>query len=515
MFNLLPPYHTYHASIKRYHSLLDLMERGFMTPSFLSTFIMYLVLPAKFIKHEPSKTNSDAEKISAWKQKYIDSSKTSFKSVMYWHIDDLEFKFKLSFLPGECETLHMMSKIPDSRYVIYYPGNAQDAMNPDFIYHFLQWRGGYSNYIFWNYPGTGLSKSWTNSVDDLFNAGYQQVKNLMSRGVAAENITLYGFSLGGGVATHVARRLHEENHPVNLVVERSFSIFSYVPNTIFNHLTPPAFEDVTRLRRRVLLSAIISFALTGIALGTTIAGLMSSVGLLIANVIDAVGIVADFSLYLIGLIIQVITCAIGEIFAYPVYFLSDDMSHGIRSAFKQIGSILSSPLLNVGAVIQEFFSDLASLVDGILFFMSGLVGGMIGLAGLIGGVLTGFIIGAVLMIQEFWTDNPVTISLTPAMMALAYSACFEINSVYQMQRLLQARERLDHQSSIQVINTLDDIIIKPQVSLNAGLALKLGQNDRVNEIQYKHPIESIWYQSGGHDRKMDRRIPFSHEPQFN
>lgn len=511
MFNLLPPYRSHQASIKRYHSLLDLMERGFMTPSFLSTFIMYLVLPAKFIKHEPQKTNSDDEKISAWKHNYIDSSEKFFNSAMYWRIYDLEIKFKLSFLPGESETLCMASKIPDSRYVIYYPGNAQDAMNPDFIYHFLQWRGGYSNYIFWNYPGTGLSEGWTNSVDDLFNAGYQQVKNLMSMGVTAENITLYGFSLGGGVATHVARQLHEENHPVNLVVERSFSVFSYVPNTLFN----TAFEDATMLKRRVVLSAVISFALTGIALGTTIAGLVSSVGLLIANVIDAVGIVADFSLYLIGVIIQEITCAIGEIFAYPVGFLSDDMSSGIRSAFKQIGYLLSSAFLNAGSIIQEFFSDLASLVDGIFFFMSGLVGGMIGLAGLIGGVLAGLIIGAVLLIQEFWTDKPVTISLTPVIMALAYSACFEMNSVYQMQRLLQARERLDHQSSIQVINTLDDVIIKPQVSLNTGLALNLGKNDSVNGIRYKHPIESIWYPSGGHDRKMDRRIPLSHDPQFN
>lgn len=84
------------------------------------------------------------------------------------------------------------------------------------------------NYIFWNNPGAGNSVGGDHSANDLFKAAYQQAMRLLDQGIFAKDITLRGLSLGGGVATLVARQLHENGHLVNLEVDRSFALVAAV-----------------------------------------------------------------------------------------------------------------------------------------------------------------------------------------------------------------------------------------------------------------------------------------------
>ncbi|EHL32764.1 SidE phosphodiesterase domain-containing protein [Legionella drancourtii] len=84
-----------------------------------------------------------------------------------------------------------------------------------------------------NMPGIGNSKGSSTYAADLVTVTTDIVKNLIHRGVKPENILLKGHSLGGAIATLTVANLHQENHPVRLFVDRSFSSLSNVMSDKF------------------------------------------------------------------------------------------------------------------------------------------------------------------------------------------------------------------------------------------------------------------------------------------
>lgn len=80
-----------------------------------------------------------------------------------------------------------------------------------------------SNVVGFNYRGVGQSTGQPRSKDDLVTDGIAQVQRLLNEGVSSKNITLYGHSLGGSVASLVAQYFHGQGHPINLFNDRSFS----------------------------------------------------------------------------------------------------------------------------------------------------------------------------------------------------------------------------------------------------------------------------------------------------
>ncbi|CDZ79463.1 Alpha/beta hydrolase family protein [Legionella massiliensis] len=79
------------------------------------------------------------------------------------------------------------------------------------------------NVVGFNLRGVGNSTGHPQSKQDLVNDGIAQIQRLLDAGVSAENITLKGHSLGGGISTLVADHFHKQGYKVNLFNGRSFS----------------------------------------------------------------------------------------------------------------------------------------------------------------------------------------------------------------------------------------------------------------------------------------------------
>lgn len=80
----------------------------------------------------------------------------------------------------------------------------------------------------YNYRQTGLSTGTLHTEEDLIKDGERIIEHIHSGrdiNVPYENITLHGYSFGGGVATKVAEKYARKDRPVTLSVcnERSFS----------------------------------------------------------------------------------------------------------------------------------------------------------------------------------------------------------------------------------------------------------------------------------------------------
>jgi len=83
-----------------------------------------------------------------------------------------------------------------------------------------------ANVIAFNYRGVGNSKKTPESSQDLVTDGIAEVQRILDQGVEAKHIVLDGLSLGGGVATLVAKHFHDKGIKVNLFNDRSFSSVS-------------------------------------------------------------------------------------------------------------------------------------------------------------------------------------------------------------------------------------------------------------------------------------------------
>ena len=445
--------------LKLYDALSGLAERGGMTPTALSSLGMLVILPAQLIvNNRPALENDEngfCTKESLFKR-LPDSNQTQARS----NNNPLKTHTLKSLSVNGLETLEAMQKeqVHNQQYEIFYCGNGQDAMNFMLASSRISQKPN-RNYIFWNYPEVGHSQGKTHSAYDLFKAGYQQAKRLIDdKGIPAENITLHGFSLGGGVATHVACQLHEEGHRVNLEIDRSFArIASFLPAKLKRSLT----NETTAKQSPYapLITSIVAFAVSGFALGTTLAGLVSSLGLLVASMIAAIG-------YMLALGIQALGC--------------------VQTA-SGINTICSSL-----ALYSQMTVNCIAIITGIL----------VAIGGLIAGVLVGLVFGALLSIQLLWTEQPLTMPMTPAFSALLYSLCCEMDSVSAMQRLLKADSRTEHPAKISVTNVLDDEVIDTAASLNMGLGLKPGKQPENENQPLKAKVSSFWYRSGGHNGSL-------------
>jgi len=78
--------------------------------------------------------------------------------------------------------------------------------------------------IAFDYRNVHYSQGRVYSKQELLNDGIAQVQRLLNAGVAAENITLHGLSLGGGLASLVAAHFHSQSpaQKVYLVADRTF-----------------------------------------------------------------------------------------------------------------------------------------------------------------------------------------------------------------------------------------------------------------------------------------------------
>ncbi|MBA3660300.1 MAG: alpha/beta hydrolase [Gammaproteobacteria bacterium] len=137
------------------------------------------------------------------------------------------------------------SSVAEKHYIIKFNGNGmlyQDVLaNCARDADQLQ-----ATVIAFNYRGVGSSSGIPKSIEDLVNDGIAQVQRLLDHGVDAKKITLDGLSLGGAVATLVAKHFHDQKQRVYLWNDRSLSSISKAATGLFllSDL-PPMLQDTS------------------------------------------------------------------------------------------------------------------------------------------------------------------------------------------------------------------------------------------------------------------------------
>jgi pimeloyl-ACP methyl ester carboxylesterase len=90
--------------------------------------------------------------------------------------------------------------------------------------------------VLFDYSGVNGSKGWAHNTQTLLNDGIVQVNHLLKQGVKPENIILYGWSIGGAIASLVADYFHQQQRTVYLFNDRSFSNLSFTAVGIVKEL---------------------------------------------------------------------------------------------------------------------------------------------------------------------------------------------------------------------------------------------------------------------------------------
>lgn len=467
--------------------LFDLAERGFMSPSLLSDLIMKFILPAQ---------DSIVKNIPLAKQNIIKSltTRSSTSEPLWVPAANLLQKNHTLHLSSrnELEILEATNNNNSKEYVIYFCGNEIDAVSISTIYT-LTHQYPEKNIIFWNYPNVGTSKGAVHSPQDLFKAGFGIANDLLNRGIAAENITLHGYSLGGGVATHVARWLHEKNHLVHLTVDRSFGQISSV---VLEHIN----ANLSGKTYAPLLTSIMSISLLGISLGTTTSGILASLCALPVKTLQTLALIIQFCTEAIGIICKNLISLIGQIIAFPFSFVSEWLSDIIKDFFNFIGEFLELRFYLISLEIGLIVKGISWLMDNMMNLILSIAGGTIAFAGALAGAIVGLFVGAILSLQNLWTEKPYTIPLALALKAVLRSTCCEIDSVDEMHRLLNADQKPENNGktkpNITVINTKDDQVIPVEASLNKEL---FPRKDSLSTL----PIQSFWYRTGDHCNALE------------
>lgn len=110
--------------------------------------------------------------------------------------------------------------------------------------------------IGFNYRNTGNSIGILRTKDDLVNDGIAQVQRLLDSKVDPHHIVLKGYSLGGAIATLVAKHFHEQDLTINVFSDRSFSnITNFVVGGIRRGSTIPN----ENLERETIRGKILGF----------------------------------------------------------------------------------------------------------------------------------------------------------------------------------------------------------------------------------------------------------------
>lgn len=496
-----------------YETLSGLVERGLMTPSYLSRLVMSAVLPAQFIVEKKQPLENDKHGFctvaSLFNRANLDDYYFNEFKTTYYDVMAATHTFTALFVNG-LETLAVKQKKQqkNQQYEIFYCGNAQDAMLFTTAYNCISAEPN-KNFILWNYPGVGFSIGGAHSKHHLSKAGYQQAKRLIEQGIPAHNITLHGLSLGGGVATSVARQLHEEGHLVHLKIDRSFArIASVIPAILARAMSK---NDSTKQSSYApLITSTVALALAGVALGTTFAGFVASVGLVTASTTASIGYMAAYCLQAVGFLLQQIMRVISEMIALPFSFFSQTISDDIKSLCKNIADCLAYSFNLTAYTINALCSVIASFIADAVNLLGSIVGGAMAIGGLVGGSVAGLVFGALLSIQLLWTEKPLTMPMVPSFSAALYSSCCEMDSVSEMHRLLKADNKLEHRTikpaKISVTNVIDDEVIDVAASLNIGLGLKPGKQSEEEHPPLKEKITSFWYRRGGHNDRLDELI---------
>ncbi|MDF1645542.1 MAG: hypothetical protein P1U61_00975 [Legionellaceae bacterium] len=422
-------------------SLSTLKTRWGMAPNqlshFLGSYLMQPILPALRTNTVGHKTYHEQD----------------YKSRGLYHVD--KNTYQITNIHG-AQTLTVT--VPDAKqHIVYFGRNSQDSLSPYFVQEVLKEKPN-TNYIFQNYPGVGTGQSITH-ITPLFQAGYEAVKTLLDSDVPAKDITLKGLSLGGGVAAHVAKKLHDEGHSVNLVVDRSFASLSALPANLETRIALGC-EKVSGLNEAYekygcylpLVTSITACTTLGASIGTALAGLITGIGVLLANLIANTG-----------------------------YYLS------LALAF-------TPGLSHAASTVNVMFNTIAEYTDMCFDVIGSILGSLVGITTLLTGAVVGAAVGGLLSLQLYWTDKPVNMPLGLAASALLNTTVGEMDSARKVKQILNSKNH----GHVTIINAKDDDVIISEDSLNTGIGLSDNPDRVIKKQGLGGNLSSFWFKHGGH-----------------
>ena len=193
--------------------LWDLIKLG--ANKWLGRWVGGLILQAQECKHYvPAVTN---ETVSYYNEPQLSCAK--YKVITHDRV-----------LLDTLEIVHQSqaNKAPEhQKYIIHLTGNATCYEE---IMHKMKEdaKALCTNVVGFNFRGVRSSTGRAKSTDDLVIDGIAQVQRLLDRGVSPKNIILKGHSLGGGVASLVAKHFHQLKQPIKIFNDRSFSTITNV-----------------------------------------------------------------------------------------------------------------------------------------------------------------------------------------------------------------------------------------------------------------------------------------------
>ena len=454
-----------------------LPERNFLTPTYLSSLVMLPVLPKQFerfittefypLEQENLKEILFRRAMKLWSRLDLDQNENQLKIHFNRQFHDISttHSFHVTSEDG-IERLELRAKQKSSRYVIYYPPNAQDAM---YIESILQQvsdpKFANSNHIFWNYPGVESKKTYSMSVYDLIYSGLKQVLDLLEQEIPIQNITLNARSLGGGIASQVMKYLGRTDYLPNLHVDRSFSSISAIAVSIADKII----ETIPK-KWQPLAIIILSFALLGISTGLILSGIIATVGVVCSAALALLS-------YVLAHCIQILRMAVALL----------PYTERAQAFLNQFTLFLHRNVSHFSVWMQnKLFNGLATVV-----------GGITAVAGLIIGGLLGAFIGSIFSIPILSAYNTEHRLLLNKILKLLVSiAHVELDSATALHNAVM---RVENSPSMTSVNTADDAVIPPSAALNTGL--KFGPQASENEADFPllNKMSFFWYESGGHN----------------
>jgi esterase/lipase len=121
----------------------------------------------------------------------------------------------------------IFEKPADQKWIVYFHQNAASWEDKKNTLDELARNTG-ANVLSCNYRGVGKSTGFPKDESDLLNDGKATIEYLLKQGIKPENIVVYGASLGGAIATHVAADCMEKKQGVALCTDRSFKSLPHV-----------------------------------------------------------------------------------------------------------------------------------------------------------------------------------------------------------------------------------------------------------------------------------------------
>ncbi|NDH08727.1 MAG: hypothetical protein EBY16_03790 [Gammaproteobacteria bacterium] len=410
-------------------SLAILPSKYFLTPTFFSALMFHQLLQKQihFVNAEDVQNNPD-------------------------------FSFHLYATDGYDSHVFKPTE-PSQYYIVHFPGNGQNGLDLEYMQQHLK-AAPQANHVFFNYPAINRYELDQCGPEKWFEAGYQHVKGLIRDDhleAQTQHIVLAGWSMGCGVAAHVAQRLYREGFHVGLLMDRGFLSTKALLQEQLN-------EKLAQHRLATIATASINMGLLGVSIFCIFARSMATIGLLAGSLVAGIG-------YALGKGFEAIACHLNTSIALPLYFC---------------GIILNNCFGALGSTLNIVINLIASLIE------------FLGIVGLVLGAITGALLGSLFSVNQFFGFKPIILPIVSFDLFAAITG-LRLDTEQVLTDLVDTTAYQEGGNKITAINTTNDWLVPNNASISYALESNkcFKSNDK---------IKTVWFAEGDHGNTLGTPI---------